>query len=236
MEAPRGLDAELEGYAWIPRMLDKARATLAGTAGPYLFGCPVDHTCMARLGIAPELVLDLVAPTPTTALCWMSFVRTESHRPPRHGSTARRSRTSYRTPGTTCACAPRGAPRSRGRPRVRRRRTRRRGKRRAHRRRSRRRAGAAPHPVEEVVVVQRARRPSSWARSRRASYARARLSGSPPASRTAGPSRATTGCARSPCTAPPRSSPPRRNTPRHHPENPRSLSETTGAVCKEPGR
>jgi quercetin dioxygenase-like cupin family protein len=60
-EAPRGLDAELEGYAWLPRMLDKARATLAGTAGSYLFGCPVDHTCMARLGIAPELVLALAA-------------------------------------------------------------------------------------------------------------------------------------------------------------------------------
>jgi quercetin dioxygenase-like cupin family protein len=59
--APRGLDAELEGYAWLPRMLDKARAALAGTAGSYQFGCPVDHTCMARLGVTPELVLDLVA-------------------------------------------------------------------------------------------------------------------------------------------------------------------------------
>jgi hypothetical protein len=29
-------------------MLDKARATLAGTAGSYLFGCPVDHICIAR--------------------------------------------------------------------------------------------------------------------------------------------------------------------------------------------
>lgn len=58
---PRGLDAELEGYAWLPRMLDKARATLAGTAGRYQFGCPVDHTCMARLGVTPELVLDLAA-------------------------------------------------------------------------------------------------------------------------------------------------------------------------------
>lgn len=55
------LDAELEGYAWLPRMLDKARGTLVGTAGGYLFGCPVDHTCMARLGIAPQLVLDLAA-------------------------------------------------------------------------------------------------------------------------------------------------------------------------------
>lgn len=58
---PRPFDAELDGYAHVPRMLDKARATLAGTAGSYLFGCPVDHTCMARLGIAPDLVLDLVA-------------------------------------------------------------------------------------------------------------------------------------------------------------------------------
>lgn len=57
----RGLDAELEGYAWLPRMLDKARATLAGKAGSYEFGCPVDHTCLARLGIAPELVLELAA-------------------------------------------------------------------------------------------------------------------------------------------------------------------------------
>jgi hypothetical protein len=28
-------------------MLDKARATLAGTAGSCSFGSPVDHTCMA---------------------------------------------------------------------------------------------------------------------------------------------------------------------------------------------
>lgn len=56
---PAPLDCRLDGYAWIPRMLDKARATTAGTQGRYLFGCPVDHTCMARLGIAPELVLEL---------------------------------------------------------------------------------------------------------------------------------------------------------------------------------
>jgi quercetin dioxygenase-like cupin family protein len=59
VEAPRAFGLELEGYAHLPRMLDKARATLAGTAGSYQFGCPVDHTCMARLGVTPELVLDL---------------------------------------------------------------------------------------------------------------------------------------------------------------------------------
>jgi quercetin dioxygenase-like cupin family protein len=58
-DPPRGLDAELEGYAWLPRMLDKARATLAGTPGRYVFGCPVDHTCLARLGISPGLLLHL---------------------------------------------------------------------------------------------------------------------------------------------------------------------------------
>lgn len=56
----RGLDATLEGYAWMPRMFDKARGTIAGDDRPD-FGCPVDHTCMSRLGVAPDLVLDLVA-------------------------------------------------------------------------------------------------------------------------------------------------------------------------------
>jgi quercetin dioxygenase-like cupin family protein len=60
-QQPRPLEAELDGYAWLPRMFDKARATAAGTQGTYLFGCPVDHTCMARLGISPELVLELLA-------------------------------------------------------------------------------------------------------------------------------------------------------------------------------
>jgi quercetin dioxygenase-like cupin family protein len=58
---PEPLDCSLDGYAWIPRMLDKARATMAGTEGSYMFGCPVDHTCMARLGVRPELVLELAA-------------------------------------------------------------------------------------------------------------------------------------------------------------------------------
>jgi quercetin dioxygenase-like cupin family protein len=58
---PRAFGLELEGYAHLPRMLDKARGTLAGTAGNYQFGCPVDHTCMARLDVTPELVLDLAS-------------------------------------------------------------------------------------------------------------------------------------------------------------------------------
>src|SRR4029079_14292870 len=58
---PRAFGLEIEGYAHLPRMLDKARATLAGTAGTYQFGCPVDHTCMARLDVTPDGVLHLAA-------------------------------------------------------------------------------------------------------------------------------------------------------------------------------
>ncbi len=57
----RSREASLEAYAWLPRMLDKARAELAGARTGFPFGCPIDHTCMARLGIDPALVMDLVA-------------------------------------------------------------------------------------------------------------------------------------------------------------------------------
>src|SRR3954447_13073932 len=40
-------------------MLAKARATLAGKNEGFAFGCPVDHTCMARLGVSPALVLEV---------------------------------------------------------------------------------------------------------------------------------------------------------------------------------
>src|SRR3954463_13429854 len=58
---PGAFGLELEGYAHLPRMLDKARATLAGTAGTYPFGWPGGHTGMARPGVTPELVLELAA-------------------------------------------------------------------------------------------------------------------------------------------------------------------------------
>jgi mannose-6-phosphate isomerase-like protein (cupin superfamily) len=64
---PAAFGVELEGYAHLPRMLDKARATLAGTVGHYMFACPVDHTCMARLGVSPELVLELAGRHPDNA-------------------------------------------------------------------------------------------------------------------------------------------------------------------------
>jgi quercetin dioxygenase-like cupin family protein len=52
---------ELDGYAYLPRMFDKARARLSGDTDAPAFGCPLDHSCMARLRVYPETVLELVA-------------------------------------------------------------------------------------------------------------------------------------------------------------------------------
>ena len=60
MSPVRDYADELDGYAYLPRMFDKARAKLAGEAGAPLFGCPLDHSCMARLRVYPEQVLELV--------------------------------------------------------------------------------------------------------------------------------------------------------------------------------
>ena len=45
---------------YLPRMFDKARAKLAGDTSAPPFGCPLDHSCLARLGVYPEDVLTLV--------------------------------------------------------------------------------------------------------------------------------------------------------------------------------
>jgi len=48
----RSMDAQLEGYAWLPRMIDKARAAQAGTLGEMVHPCPVDRRCLERLVVS----------------------------------------------------------------------------------------------------------------------------------------------------------------------------------------
>jgi mannose-6-phosphate isomerase-like protein (cupin superfamily) len=60
MSGVRDYAEELDGYAYLPRMFDKARAKLAGDTDAPMFGCPLDHSCMARLEVYPEEVLALV--------------------------------------------------------------------------------------------------------------------------------------------------------------------------------
>lgn len=46
------MEAKLAGYPWLPRMIDKARASEAGTLGTYYrYPCPIDAACLDLLGI-----------------------------------------------------------------------------------------------------------------------------------------------------------------------------------------
>jgi hypothetical protein len=53
-QAPRSPRVRLGGYAILPRMLDKGRATLAGANGEYHFNCPLDQRFIEFTGIAAE--------------------------------------------------------------------------------------------------------------------------------------------------------------------------------------
>lgn len=54
---PRSPRTRLGGYVHLPRLIDKARAELAGTNGDYHFDCPMDKRFWAFTGIAPAAML-----------------------------------------------------------------------------------------------------------------------------------------------------------------------------------
>jgi len=51
---PRSPRVRLGGYALLPRMLDKGRATLAGKNGEYNYACPLDQRFLDFVGIDAE--------------------------------------------------------------------------------------------------------------------------------------------------------------------------------------
>lgn len=59
------MDATLDGYVWLPRMIDKGRAKLAGTLGDTVHPCPVDQTCLTRLRVTPEAFLAVLTEAAT---------------------------------------------------------------------------------------------------------------------------------------------------------------------------
>ncbi|MCH6258170.1 DUF5069 domain-containing protein [Puniceicoccaceae bacterium K14] len=58
---PRSLRVELGGFAILPRLLDKCRATLASTNGEYHFNCPLDQLFLQFVGLNPEALQEQVA-------------------------------------------------------------------------------------------------------------------------------------------------------------------------------
>src|SRR5260370_40304231 len=51
---PRSPHCRLGGYALLPRMLDKGRATLAAKNGEYHYNCPLDQHILNFLGLDPD--------------------------------------------------------------------------------------------------------------------------------------------------------------------------------------
>lgn len=77
---PRSPRVRLGGYAVLPRILDKARASLVGKAGDYKFGNPMDQHFFAFTGIAPAALLDQVK---TGASDWDILLWVNSHANPK---------------------------------------------------------------------------------------------------------------------------------------------------------
>ena len=54
---PRSPRVRLGGYCLLPRLLDKGRASLAGTNGEFNYNCPLDQHFMKFAGIDPKALL-----------------------------------------------------------------------------------------------------------------------------------------------------------------------------------
>jgi hypothetical protein len=53
LHPPRSPRVRLGGYALLPRMLDKGRATVAGKQGEYKYACPLDERFLDFVGLDP---------------------------------------------------------------------------------------------------------------------------------------------------------------------------------------
>ena len=58
---PRSPRVRLGGFAVLPRILDKGRATLAGKQGEYKFACPLDKRFLDFVGISPTALKKEIA-------------------------------------------------------------------------------------------------------------------------------------------------------------------------------
>jgi len=78
---PRSARVRLGGYAILPRMLDKGRATLAGKNGEYHYACPMDQRLLEFLGIEADALEQQLAKGKGDGeiLEWILANRTNKH-------------------------------------------------------------------------------------------------------------------------------------------------------------
>lgn len=69
---PRSPRVRLGGYAILPRMLDKGRATVAGKNGEYHYACPLDQGFLEFVGIDPEVLKKQLSKADSEVLAWIN--------------------------------------------------------------------------------------------------------------------------------------------------------------------
>lgn len=68
---PRSMREKLAGYVHLARMIDKARAKLAGTLGEYIYPCPLDRRLLEFAGLTADQFLQAVKDrTDRTVVDW----------------------------------------------------------------------------------------------------------------------------------------------------------------------
>ncbi len=70
---PRSVRVRLGGYAHLARLLDKARAVIAGKGADYHYNCPLDQQLFAFTGISADAMLAEIktGKTDTQILAWI---------------------------------------------------------------------------------------------------------------------------------------------------------------------
>jgi hypothetical protein len=78
---PRSARVQLGGYVHLPRLIDKARASIAGKVGEYHYNCPQDKHFFAFTGIDGEEMLTAVKSGKSDSEI-LEFVRSKTKRLP----------------------------------------------------------------------------------------------------------------------------------------------------------
>jgi len=60
MQFPRSVREKVGGYVHLARMIDKCRASLAGTLGDYLYPCPLDNQLLDFTGLTADQFIHAV--------------------------------------------------------------------------------------------------------------------------------------------------------------------------------
>ena len=78
---PRSVRVRIGGYAHLARLLDKARAVLAGKAAEYHYNCPLDQMFFAFTGIGHEAMLAAIK-TGQSDVEILAWIGTQTKRQP----------------------------------------------------------------------------------------------------------------------------------------------------------